>query len=85
MITFVESDIKHEVYNIGGGPQNTTSLLEFLDILKEELGKNPQISFSDWRPSDQKVYITDILKVKKELNWEPTINPARSKKANRVG
>lgn len=77
---FVESDIKHEVYNIGGGPQNTTSLLESLDILKEELGKNPQISFSDWRPSDQKVYITDILKVKKELNWEPTINPRQGVK-----
>lgn len=77
---FVESDIKHEVYNIGGGPQNTTSLLEFLDILKEELGKNPQISFSDWRPSDQKVYITDILKVKKELNWEPSINPRQGVK-----
>ena len=72
---FASTDVKHGVYNIGGGYQNTISLLEFLDILKEELGKKPKISFLDWRPSDQKVYITDILKVKKELNWRPSINP----------
>jgi len=77
---FASSNIRHGVYNIGGGPKNTISLLEFLDILKEELGKKPKISFSDWRPSDQKVYITDILKVQKELNWEPAVNPRQGVK-----
>ena len=77
---FVESDIKHGVYNIGGGPQNTISLLEFLDVLGEELGKRPEVSFSDWRPSDQKVYITDIQKVKTELNWMPDVNPRQGVK-----
>ena len=72
---FAESDIQHGVYNIGGGKENTISLLEFLDILKEEFGKETQIAFSDWRPSDQKVYITDIGKIKRELSWQPTINP----------
>ncbi len=72
---FAESDIKHGVYNIGGGSQNTISLLEFLDILKEELGEEFKVSFSDWRPSDQKVYISDISKVKKELNWQSAVNP----------
>ena len=77
---FVESDIKHGVYNIGGGCQNTISLLEFLDILKEDKGKEFKISFSDWRPSDQKVYITDILKVQKELTWQPAVNPRQGVK-----
>ena len=77
---FARSNIKHGVYNIGGGPQNTVSLLEFLDILKEEIGDKPKISFSDWRPSDQKVYISDIAKVKKELSWNPIIDPRQGVK-----
>ncbi len=74
---FVESDIRHGVYNIGGGVDKTISLLEFLDILKEELGNLSRISFSDWRPSDQKVYISDISKVKKYLQWAPSVNPQK--------
>ncbi len=72
---FVESEIKHAVYNTGGGSEKTISLLEFLDILEEELGKKPRIAFSDWRPSDQKVYISDISRIKKELNWQPVTAP----------
>lgn len=77
---FIESDLKHGVFNIGGGPENTTSLLEFLDILERETGKRSKVTFSDWRPSDQKVYISDISKVKKELDWEPKINPKEGMK-----
>ncbi|MBA7695273.1 CDP-paratose 2-epimerase [subsurface metagenome] len=72
---FIENNLKHAVFNIGGGPENTTSLVEFLDILETETGKRSKITFSDWRPSDQKVYISDISKIKKELNWAPKINP----------
>ena len=32
------------------------------------------ITFKDWRPSDQKVYISDISKVKEKLGWEPKIS-----------
>jgi len=72
---FIKSDIKHAVYNTGGGPENTTSLLEFLEYLEQKTGKKPQISFSDWRPSDQKVYISDITKITKELGWKPKTSP----------
>jgi len=77
---FIESDLKHAVFNIGGGPENTTSLLEFLDILEKETSKRSKITYSDWRPSDQKVYISDILKVKKVLSWKPKINPKEGMK-----
>ncbi len=69
---FIESDIHDGVFNIGGGPKITTSLNEYLDLM-ETLGvKRPQTSFKDWRPSDQKVYITDTTKVQKALNWPQT-------------
>lgn len=60
-------DIRGEVFSIGGGYKNTISLLELCDKLKIK----PQ--FSDWRPSDQKVFYADISKAKKILGWEPKI------------
>lgn len=69
--SFINTDIRHGVWNIGGGPQNTTSLLEYIELLKQLLGKTPKISFSNWRPSDQKVYISDISKIKRDLSWQP--------------
>lgn len=68
---FIESNLKQGLFNIGGGPNNTISLLEFLDELQLLTGKKPKINFSDWRPSDQKVYISDINKIKSRLIWKP--------------
>jgi len=71
---FINSKIKHEVFNIGGGYKNTLSLLELLDILKEKIGKEINVEFSNWRAYDQKVYISDIRKIKRILNWEPEVS-----------
>jgi len=67
---FINSDLERGLFNIGGGPDNTISLLEFLDELETLIGKRPKVKFSDWRPSDQKVYITDTTKLEKILNWK---------------
>ena len=74
---FFNSSIRHDVYNIGGGPDNTTSLLEFIGMIEEYTGIKMKYSFGEWRPSDQKVYISDITKVSKELGWKPRISPAK--------
>jgi CDP-paratose 2-epimerase len=70
-VRFVNSDLKCAVFNIGGGPNNKISLLEGLDMLEKITGKRSKIRFDSWRPGDQKVYISDISKIKKELGWEP--------------
>ena len=72
---FVNSNIKHDVFNTCGGPKYTLSLLELLELIEELTGKRTKISYSDWRPSDQKVYISDIRKAKEKLGWEPSVSP----------
>ncbi|MAG52442.1 MAG: hypothetical protein CMH62_00595 [Nanoarchaeota archaeon] len=62
-----DPDIKGEVFNVGGGFNNTVSLLE----LCKKLGITPK--FGDWRPSDQKVFYCDVAKAKRVLGWEPKI------------
>ncbi|MFH2138275.1 MAG: NAD-dependent epimerase/dehydratase family protein [Candidatus Omnitrophota bacterium] len=71
---FIQGKIKHTIVNVGGGKDNTISLLEFLDKLKGLTGKKPKVQFSNWRPSDQKVYVSDIGKAKKILSWEPQVS-----------
>lgn len=63
-----------EVYNIGGGYENTISLLELIEFLKEKFKLELKHSFSDWRQADQKVYYSDISKAKNDLKWTPTVS-----------
>jgi CDP-paratose 2-epimerase len=64
-----------QVFNIGGGRKNTLSIWqEFKPILEKYLGKEIPVSWGDWRPGDQPVYISDIRKAKELLNWSPKIN-----------
>ena len=64
-----------QVYNIGGGAQNTISVWkEFSPKLERLLGRQIPVSWSDWRPGDQPVYISDIRKAEKQLGWKPKIN-----------
>ena len=72
---FIKSNSKSAVLNAGGGPDNTLSLLELVKMLENATGRKINPEFSDWRPSDQKVYISDISKAKKLLNWNPKIKP----------
>lgn len=72
---FLGSNLKHGVFNIGGGPKNTLSLLELIDLLQEFTGRKPKVSFSDWRQADQKVYVSDISRAGEILGWKPAVDP----------
>lgn len=60
-----------KIYNVGGGPSNVLSVLGTVNILEQVLGKKIKYSFSDWRPGDQKVFVSDIGLIAKDLNWKP--------------
>lgn len=61
-----------KIYNIGGGPEFTMSIwTEFGPLLEELLGKRIPVTYADWRPGDQPVYISDIRKITAELGWKP--------------
>lgn len=74
-LLFYHSHIKHGVYNIGGGHENTLSLLELLDILEDYTKRKIKKTFCPWRPGDQKIYVSDIQKVSSALSWKPQISP----------
>jgi CDP-paratose 2-epimerase len=73
---FHRSSLSHGVFNMGGGSANTISLLELVDLLRELTGKKVNLRFDQPRPSDQKVYVSDIRQAQRRLKWRPVIVPA---------
>jgi CDP-paratose 2-epimerase len=68
-------EVAGQIFNIGGGHQNTISIwCEFQPMLEELLGQKIATTSSDWRPGDQPVYISDIRKAQDLLGWSPKIS-----------
>ena len=64
-----------EVYNIGGGPGGSLAVWsEFGPLLSELLGREIPVSYGDWRPGDQKVFISDITKANQDFGWKPKVS-----------
>ena len=61
------------IYNFGGGPENVLSLLELLDMLKALNGADVERSSDDWRPGDQRVFVSDITLAERKLGWKPKV------------
>ncbi len=61
------------VWNVGGGPVHTTSLLDLLSMLEDLVGIRPDRTFQDWRTGDQKVYVSRLSRVRRNLGWSPTV------------
>jgi CDP-paratose 2-epimerase len=63
--------IAGQAFNIGGGPDNTVSLIEILDLIKEKTGKVMDITFEEWRTGDQQYYVSNTAKFKTATGWKP--------------
>ncbi len=66
--------VSGRIYNIGGGAKEVSSVLGAIGRLEKMIGKKIPYSFADWRPGDQKVYISHIDKIKQDIGWEPQIS-----------
>ena len=62
-----------EVFNIGGGLENSMSLLELFDRLANLLGLPQGLAYEKLprRQSDQDYFVADISKAKRMLGWTP--------------
>ena len=66
-------EAKGNVFNIGGGIDNSLSLLELFDFLEHELDIKMRYAKLPARVSDQKVFVADISKARRILNWAPSV------------
>lgn len=62
-----------KAFNIGGGVENSLSLLELFKSLENILGVKMEYEELPWRESDQKVFIADNTRAKEIIGWEPKV------------
>lgn len=63
-----------QAYNIGGTMEQSLSLLELFDMLEKMLGIKMEYIQLPPRQSDQKVFVADITKINKLINWNPKVS-----------
>jgi CDP-paratose 2-epimerase len=64
-----------KIFNIGGGSSRTLSLLELLNLLEDRLQRRIPVKHAPSRAGDQPVFVADIRKAERELQWRPAIDP----------
>ena len=61
-----------QIYNVGGGPENTTSLIELIAEIETLTGARVKRSHDRRRPGDQLIYVTDYAKLIRDTGWKPS-------------
>lgn len=65
--------IRGEAFNVGGGVQNSLSLLELFAFLENELGIDMNFTRLPARESDQRIFVADYSKARDKIGWEPKV------------
>ena len=65
--------VSGEVFNVGGGAGNAVSVCRVIERLGEIAGREVPVIQADWRPGDQKVYVSDTAKAERVLEWKQRV------------
>jgi CDP-paratose 2-epimerase len=66
-------DVAGRVFNVGGGPRNSISLIELTQVLERIHGRAARLHFKDWRPGDQRYYVSDSRALRSATGWKPRV------------
>ncbi len=61
-----------EVFNVGGGPENAVTVRGVIERLEEITGRSVPVHTADWRPGDQRIYVSDTTRLERALGWRPS-------------
>jgi CDP-paratose 2-epimerase len=62
-----------QAFNIGGGPSNTLSLLQLLNLIEKIQGEPVAHNFDEWRRGDQRYYVSDTNKFEQVTGWRAQV------------
>ena len=67
------AEARGQAFNVGGGMDNSLSLLELFALLEEIVGTKLAVRHGPARDSDQRVFIADLAKARRLLRWTPRV------------
>jgi CDP-paratose 2-epimerase len=63
-----------QVFNLGGGPGQTVSLVEATDLMRRKFGRDVPVTLEpEPRKADLSIYVSDIRKAQRVLGWSPRV------------
>lgn len=65
---------KGQAFNVGGGIENSLSLLELFALLEKIANVKLNYTKIPVRESDQRVFVSDLSKAKLLLDWQPAVS-----------
>lgn len=68
------SAMSGSIYNIGGGPKNTVSCLEAIEIIETILGHPVAASSGPGRKNEDQLFVTNFSKFHEATGWAPRVN-----------
>ena len=68
------AEARGQAFNVGGGMENSLSLLELFALLEETVGAVLAVRHGPARTSDQRVFVADLAKARRLLRWTPRVN-----------
>ena len=72
---FADSELRHGLYNVGGGMRNSLTLRELVAKMEEVSGLQAVLDEETELPPPVPMdYVTDLARVDQELAWKPQMN-----------
>ncbi|MEO6588074.1 MAG: NAD-dependent epimerase/dehydratase family protein, partial [Pyrinomonadaceae bacterium] len=72
---FIDSIIRHGLYNLGGGVENALTMRELVEKMENITNLQAVIDEENPAPAPAPMnYVTDLNLVRQELDWKPTID-----------
>ena len=65
--------VSGRAFNLGGGAQNAVSLRQVLAEIAALTGRPVESRFAEWRPGDQRYYVSDASAARSALGLEPPL------------
>ena len=63
--------VQGRAFNLGGGPANAVSLRQVIASIGELAGRPVEARYADWRPGDQRYYVSDTRRAARDLGLRP--------------
>jgi CDP-paratose 2-epimerase len=70
-------ELRGRAFNMGGGPGNTVSLVELMDLIATLSGRRPRVLHADWRAGDQRWFVADTRRFGVATGWRPRVDAAQ--------
>ncbi|MBZ9936966.1 NAD-dependent epimerase/dehydratase family protein [Mesorhizobium sp. BR1-1-16] len=61
-------------FNLGGGPSNSISLMEFLELIGTITGSRPSVRHAPRRAGDQVYFVADSRRLNEAVGWTPEVD-----------